>query len=218
MGYLKSAIGRKQIMGLTGLAWSGFVLSHMLGNMLILKSPEAYNHYSYALTSNPFLIVAELGLVATLGLHILEAVWLTLQNKMARPTKYAMSTNGEKAPRFQSKFMIFHGSLLLIFIVLHLITFKYGHQYETVVDGIKMRDLHKLVIEVFHDPMYVAWYAFCLVCLGFHLSHGFYSAFASLGFYHPRYSPWLSRFGYVYAFVVAAGFLSQPIYVYFFAG
>ena len=202
-------------MGFTGLAWSLFVLSHMAGNMLILVGSDAYNKYSHALTSNPFLIVAELGLLFTLLFHVVDGVWLTLQNKSARPNKYAMSPNGQKSARFQSRFMIFHGTILLVFIVLHLITFKYGHLYTTTVDGVEMRDLYKLVIEVFQQPGYVAWYAVALVAIGFHLSHGFYSAFASLGFYHPRYSPWLSRFGYLYAIVIAAGFLSQPIYVYF---
>ena len=72
MRYLSSAIGRKQIMGFTGLAWSLFVLSHMAGNMLILVGSDAYNKYSHALTSNPFLIVAELGLLFTLLFHIVD--------------------------------------------------------------------------------------------------------------------------------------------------
>jgi succinate dehydrogenase / fumarate reductase, cytochrome b subunit len=212
--YLSSAIGRKQIMGFTGLAWSLFVLSHMAGNMLILVGPDAYNKYAHALITNPAIYLAEAGLVLTLLFHVVDGFWLTFQNKRARPAKYAMSPNGEKAPRFQSRFMIFHGSLLLVFIVLHLITFKYGAHYTTTVDGVEMRDLHRLVIEVFQDPVYVGWYAVALVAVGFHLSHGFYSAFASLGFYHPRYSPALSKLGYVYAFVVAGGFLSQPLYVF----
>ena len=99
--------------------------------------------------------------------------------------------------------------------MLHLFTFKYGTHYTTTIAGVEMRDLHRLVIEIFEDPIYVGWYAVALVAVGFHLSHGFYSAFASLGIYHPRYSPWLNRLGYVYAIVVAGGFLSQPLYVFF---
>lgn len=213
MSYLTSSIGRKQIMGFTGLAWSAFVLSHMLGNMLILVGPDAYNKYSHALISNPFIYLAEGGLVLTLLTHVLTGLKLTFENRSARPEKYSMPTSGEKAARFQSKFMAFHGTLILVFIVLHLITFKYGAHYTTTVDGVEMRDLHRLVLEVFREPGYVIWYLICLVGVGLHLSHGFYSSFASLGFYHPRYSPMLAKFGYVYAVVIAAGFISQPLYV-----
>lgn len=215
MGYFSSSVGRKQIMGITGLVWSLFVLTHMAANLLIMISATAYNKYSHALTSNPLLIVAELGLVVTLGLHAFDGFWLTYQNWGARKTKYAMPTNGEKKARFQSKYMIFHGSLLLVFVILHIVTFKYGTYYSTTIDGVEMRDLHRLVIEVFQSPGYVAWYVFAMIFVGLHLSHGFYSAFATLGIYHPRLSPYLSKFGYFYAFIIAAGFLSQPIYVYF---
>jgi succinate dehydrogenase / fumarate reductase, cytochrome b subunit len=95
-----------------------------------------------------------------------------------------------------------------------LITFKYGPHYTTTIDGVEMRDLHRLVIEVFQSPVYVGWYVVSMIAVFLHLSHGFYSAFASLGIYHPRYSPWLNRFGYLYAAIIAAGFLSQPLYVF----
>ncbi len=217
IGFFSSSIGRKQVMGVSGLVWSLFVLTHMAGNMLILVSADAYNKYGHTLVSNPLLPVAELALVVFLAMHVIDGVWLTIENKRARPQKYAMPTNGKKKARFQSKFMIFHGSLLLVFIITHLITFKYGTHYETTVDGVVMRDLHRLVIEVFQQPGYVFWYAVSMVAVGLHLSHGFYSSFASLGIFHSRFSPMLSKFGYLYAFIVAAGFLSQPIYVYFFA-
>ena len=217
MRYLSSAIGRKQIMGATGLVWSGFVLTHMLGNMLIFAGAEMYNKYSHALTSNELLILAELGLVVTLLFHVYDGIMLTFKNKAARPHKYAMGTNGKKAARFQSRFMIFHGSVLLVFIILHLITFKYGTVYMVNYGGVEMRDLHRLVIEIFQSPIYTAWYVLAMIAIGFHLSHGFYSAFASLGIYQPRWSPYLSTFGYFYGAIIAIGFASQPIYVFFFA-
>jgi succinate dehydrogenase / fumarate reductase cytochrome b subunit len=216
VSYIHSSIGRKQLMAITGLVWSGFVLTHMAGNLFIFVSPDAYNAYGHALVSNPLLPIAEILLVVTLGLHIYDGLLLTFKNKTARPQKYAMPTNGSKSARFQSKWMAYHGSLILVFIILHLITFKYGAHYTTVVHGVEMRDLNRLIIEVFHQPGYVIWYVIALIFVGLHLSHGFYSSFASLGFYHPRYSPWLSKFGYFYAAVVALGFIAQPVYVYFF--
>ncbi len=216
MRYLTSSIGRKQLMAVTGFVWLGFVLTHMLGNLFIFAGQDAYNAYGHAIVSNPLLIIAEGLLVLTLLVHIFTGVKLTLENKEARKTKYAMPTNGEKAARPQSKFMIFHGSLILVFIILHLITFKYGQHYDTVVNGVPMRDLYKLIIEVFHNPIYVAWYCVALVVLGLHLSHGFFSAFASLGIYNPKYGPLISKLGYVYAAGVSIGFISQPVYVYLF--
>jgi succinate dehydrogenase / fumarate reductase cytochrome b subunit len=204
-------------MGLTGLIWSGFVLTHMLGNMLIFVGAQQYNSYSHALISNPFIYLAEIFLLVTILAHAYYGIRLTIQNKMARNEKPSLPTHGTKAARFQSKWMIFHGSLLLVFIILHIITFKYGTVYSVSYNGVEMRDIHRLVIEIFHSPGYVAWYVFSMVIVGLHLSHGFYSSFASLGFYHPTYSRWLSKFGYVYALIIALGFMSQPIYVYFFA-
>ena len=219
MKYLMSAIGRKQLMALTGLIWSGFVLTHMAANLLILVSAEAYNKYAHALTSNPLIYLAEAALVVTILVHIIKGVWLTFENKKARgPQKYAMTPSGDKAPRFQSKWMIYHGTLLAIFLVYHLITFKYGTYNAVTYDGVEMRDLHRLVLEVFQSPTYVAFYIVCMVAVGLHLSHGFYSAFASLGLYHPRYSPMLNKFGYFYGFIIAAGFMSQPLYVFLLAG
>lgn len=218
MKYLMSSIGRKQLMALTGLAWSLFVLTHMAANLLILFDAEAYNKYSHALISNPFIYVAEAGLVLTLLVHIVNGMMVTFGNRMARPTKYAMNPSGDKAPRFQSKWMAYHGTLLLIFLIWHLVTFKFGKPYVITYDGVEMRDLHRLVLEVFQDPFYVGFYLVCMVAVGFHLSHGFYSAFATLGLYHPRYSPMIDKFGVLYAVIVAAGFMSQPIYVFFLAG
>lgn len=216
IGYLGSAIGRKQLMALTGLVWSGFVFTHMAGNMLILVGAQAYNKYAHALTSNPFLILAEGILLLSLASHVVYGVKLTVENRKAKSLRAAMPTNGAKAPRFQSKFMIFHGTLILAFLILHIITFKYGPYYTTTIDGVEMRDLHRLVVEVFKNPLYVAWYLVALVFVGLHLSHGLWSSLSTLGLYHPSRSRALNIIGYLYAVVIAVGFMSQPIYVLFF--
>ncbi len=214
MRYFCSSIGRKQLMSITGILWLGFVLTHMLGNLLIFAGADTYNSYSHALISNPLLPLAEGALVLTLLTHIFTGAKLTIENKSARAQKYAMPSNGEKAARFQSRFMIFHGSIILVFIVLHLITFKYGQHYVTNVRGVEMRDLHKLVLEVFQNPIYVGWYFVAMVSLGLHLSHGFFSSLASAGIYSPKISRAISVFGYIYAVGVSVGFISQPLYAY----
>lgn len=217
MGYLNSSIGKKQLMAVTGLVWCGFVLTHMLGNLLIFLGADAYNWYAHTLTANPFIYLAEALLAFTILVHVVDGLRVTVQNRAARQVKYAMVASGKKAPRFQSKFMAFHGMAILVFLILHLLTFKYGTAYTTVVRGHEVRDLYKLVVEVFHQPFYVVGYLFCMVLVGLHLSHGFYSAFATLGVFHPKHSPVIDKIGYLYGVIVALGFISQPLYVYLFA-
>ena len=110
--------------------------------------------------------------------------------------------------------MGFQGSAILAFIILHLITFKYGVSYDTKVDGVIMRDLHRLVLEVFQSPGYVAWYTVCLLLLMFHLSHGAGSIFQSFGFLERKMQNQIKKMAWAYAAVVVAGFLSQPLYVF----
>ncbi len=215
--YLTSSIGRKYLMAVTGLLWSGFVLTHMLANMLILFSPEAYNRYSHILISNPLIYIAEAALVVTLVVHAYSGVNLWLRNQRTKPQHYAVTPTGAKGASLASKSMIYSGTITLVFVILHLITFKFGKYYEVVYDGVVMRDLHRLVIEVFQSPAYVGWYLVCLVLLGVHLYHGFSSGFQTLGLNHPRYNRAIKGLGYFYGIVVAAGFISQPLYVFFFA-
>lgn len=215
LDFLKSTVGRKYIMGITGLIWMGFVMSHMAGNMLILVSPDLYNSYGHAIISNKLILYpAEMILVLGLAVHVICAISLTIQNRSARNVRYAVSSKGDKAASKASRSMAIQGSLILCFVISHLITFKYGSVYETTVNGIVMRDLHKLVIEVFNNPAYVAWYVLCLILLTFHLSHGAHSIFQSFGILERKMQAQLKKFAWVYALIVGLGFLSQPIYVF----
>lgn len=214
MGLIQSSIGRKMIMGICGGVWAGFVFGHMAGNMLILVSAEMYNKYGHAIVSNkPLLYGTEAILLGTIIFHVILGVVLTAKNKTARSQKYAMTPNGEKRSSLGSRTMIFHGSILLFFIVYHLITFKYGPYYSVTYDGVEMRDLSRLIVEVFQNPAYVAGYIVCLLLLGWHLSHGVASLFQSLGLNHPSYTPTIKCISWIYAIVVTAGFISQPLYV-----
>lgn len=217
--FLLTSIGKKYIMGFSGLIWAGFVLTHMAGNMLILFSADAYNKYGHAIITSGILIPAEIVLVLALLTHVVMAIWLTAENRAARGNqRYAVTAQTEKSGNLASRTMAFQGSLILAFIVLHIITFKYGTYYETTVNGVVMRDLHRLVIEVFRQPGYVAWYVVCLILLGFHLRHGVSSIFQSFGWKNDRYEALIKKIGIGYGVIVALGFLSQPFYVYFIAG
>jgi succinate dehydrogenase / fumarate reductase, cytochrome b subunit len=215
LDFLKSTVGRKYLMGLTGLVWMGFILSHMAGNMLILVSADAYNKYGHAIVSNKLLLYgAESVLVLALIVHVFCAISLTIRNRASKGSRYAMNSNGEKAASVGSRYMAVQGSAILAFIILHLITFKYGTYYEINLDGVLMRDLHRLVVEVFQNPGYVAWYVVALILLLFHVRHGVTSVFQSLGFLERKMQSGIQKMAWGYAIIVIAGFLSQPLYVF----
>ena len=217
MGFLSSSIGKKYVMGLAGLVWTGFVAGHMAGNMLIFLGPEAFNRYGHAIVSNKALLYGtEAVLLTALIVHVVLAIILTKENRKAKPKKYAEMASSQKRSILASRTMAVHGSIILAFIIYHLITFKYGPHYQVEYDGEQMRDLYRLVIEVFNDPAYVAGYVICLILLGIHLRHGAWSVFQSFGINHPRYNPVLKKGAIIYAVIVASGFISQPVYVFLF--
>lgn len=212
--YFASTIGRKQLVGVTGLGLSLFVFSHVIGNLLILVSPEAYNKYSHALISNPLIYIAEAGLLGIFILHLGLALKLTLESKLARPQKYAVASSTDKKTDFVSKTMAHQGIIILVFVIFHLITFKFGTIYNVTYDGVEMRDLHRLVIEVFQQPGYVVGYIFCLFVLMMHLSHGVSSAFQTIGLNHPSHKTKVEMIGKAFAAFVGVGFIVQPLYVF----
>jgi succinate dehydrogenase / fumarate reductase cytochrome b subunit len=188
----------------------------MTGNMLIFLGPQAYNEYSNALTSNHLIYLAELGLVAMFLAHAFHASYLTWKNFRARDTRYAMRASGAKRTPWLHRTLFAQGLILLVFVITHLTTFKYGPEYVVNYGHGEIRDLFKLVVEEFHEPEEVAWYIVALVILCFHLSHGVSSTIQSFGINHPRYQTAIHRFGVLYALVVALGFISQPVYIFWF--
>jgi succinate dehydrogenase / fumarate reductase cytochrome b subunit len=212
--YLSSSVGRKQIMGLTGLGLCGFVLGHMAGNLLLFVGPEAYNLYGHTIISSPLLYVAEAGLIVLFGVHVVLAIGLSRENKKARPVGYQVGVHGEQAAPAPAKFMAHTGIIIFIFAIYHLITFKYGPHYTIVHSGVEMRDLYRLVVEVFESPFYVGWYLVSMVLLWFHLSHGFASSFQSLGINRPISRQTYMKMGYVFATIVAGGFFLQPLFAW----
>lgn len=215
LNFLRSSVGQKYLMGLSGLVWAGFIAGHMAGNMLIFLGPDAYNAYGHAIVSNKILLYGTEGaLILAILVHVFTAVSLTLRNRHTKGAVRGAKPNGEKGANVASTWMAVQGSVILAFIILHLATFKYGPHYETNVNGVPMRDLAKLIFEVFQQPGYLVWYFVSLILLGFHLSHGVRSIFQSFGLLHPGYQPVIKKAGIAYAVVVAGGFLSQPIYAY----
>lgn len=215
--FFLSTIGKKYLVTLTAIVWCLFVMGHMVGNMLIFAGPEAYNRYAYTLISNPAIYAIEMFLLAALLAHAGIALGLKVRNVLTKPTHYAVTPRSAKGAPISSKTMAYTGTVVLAFLIWHLITFKFGPKYLVEYDGLTMRDLYTLIIEKFSEPLYAFGYAVVMILIGMHLYHGVKSIFQSLGINHPQYNGFFKYFGYTYAVVVALGFISQPLYVYFFA-
>lgn len=211
-------IGQKFLAGLTGLGLAGFILVHMLGNMLIFSGPKAYNLYAHNLLQSSWFVPAELALLGCFILHVVLVLFLSIKSYIARPVKYARKASGIKATALYQKTLLAQGAVILVFVILHLITFKYGEFYKVYYGGKAVRDLFRLVVEVFQNPWAVGWYCLALLILCVHLMHGVSSAFRSLGLDKPHWQVWVNRVSMCYAVIVILGFLSQPIYVFFFLG
>jgi succinate dehydrogenase / fumarate reductase cytochrome b subunit len=206
---LGSSIGRKILMAITGLAMIGFLVMHLAGNLLIFVGAESFNDYSHALVSNPLVYVAEAGLLALFVSHFLAGFSVTRQSRAARPVGYVMKRGAGHTSNksLASTTMIVSGLVLLAFVPFHLWTFKFGAWYETASVP-PQRDLYRLVLEVFSDPLHVAWYVVAMLVIAFHLWHGFGSALETVGI---GYRPAIRWTGRVLAVVVMGGFAAIPL-------
>lgn len=217
---LRSSVARKLVNGLTGILAMLFIIAHLLGNLTLLGGSRAFNTYAESLHRLGFLVyVAEVGLVLLFGIHAVTAIQVYLQKRESRRHAYAV-VNTKGAPSRQTIFsrtMIVTGSVLLVFLVWHVIQFRFGAWYTTSLDGHEVRDLYRLVYEVFQNPVWVVAYVVVMVLLGFHLRHGFWSAFQSLGALGPRARPLAYSLGAVFAVVMAFGFIVLPVYMLLFA-
>lgn len=203
-------------MSLTGMGLSLFLLLHMAGNLMILASAEKYNEYSHMLVSNPLLVPAELGLIALIAIHIYMAIRLSRRNQNARPVAYETKASTGRSRRwFGSSNMGITGTLVLAFIVYHLIHFKYGEHISTTQNGVPMRDLAALVNGEFRELEEVGIYVVAMLVIAFHLMHGFRSMWETLGVatsVWDKFFLWLSR---VYVVAVMGGFILIPLVIYF---
>lgn len=213
--FLSSSVGSKILIGATGLAFFGFLVTHLAANLLVLFDPVSFNNYSHTLISNPLLPLAELGLVLIFGVHAYKAIAAVIHNQQARPVSYAKKkwAGGTSRKSVGSSSMIITGLTILLFVIIHIKHFKFGTYYEEAATG--YRDLARLVHETFVNPAWVFWYVVVMVLIGLHLRHGLSSAFQSLGLEHPRYSAWARAIGLGLAILMAGGFAAIPLVIFF---
>ena len=202
--FFTSSIGKKVIMSISGLFLILFLCVHLTVNLLLMVSPEAFNA-GCEFMALPFIKVIEPILALGFVVHIVWASILTLQNQKARPQKYDVR-NQSKNCTWSSRNMYILGGLVLAFLVLHIynfwISFKFGH----------IENHYDFVTETLCDPIYAIIYIIAGILLGLHISHGFWSAFQSIGFSNEVWKNRLKYVAYFFAIVFAVGFSIIPIY------
>ncbi len=214
-----STLGKKIFMGLSGLMLSGFIVVHLVGNLTLLSPDrDPFNKYAHFLMNlGTAIYVAEVALASVFLVHFIYGIIVTLGNWRARPKGYKMVTNAGQPSKksWASSTMIWTGVLIIVFTFMHLKHFKYGElvMYRTM-DGQSIRDLFITVYHYYSNIGNVILYMVIMLLLGFHLSHGFWSAFQSLGLNGKRFTPFTQVLAYIFAVVMAIGFILIPVWVH----
>ncbi len=209
----RSAIFKKAIMAITGMVLFGFVLSHMTGNLKIFQGAEKINHYSEFLREfgqpvlpyKGFLWIMRLGLIGAAVLHIWSAIALTLDNRRARPKNYELRRPVQMD--YASRTMRYSGFIVAGYIVYHLLHLTSGQAHPDFVHG----DVYSNLIIAFQNPLVAAIYVVVNILLSFHLYHGLWSMFQSLGIDHPAVKGLRRPFAATFAVVICLGFIAIPI-------
>jgi len=231
----QNSVGRKILTGVTGIALTLFLISHLSANLTLFaldstslaSGDNAFNRYALFLKDLGFLLyIVEFGLLAIFLIHAYLGVAIYLRKRKARPEAYEKykSRGGVSKQGFSSRTMIITGTVLFLFVGMHLKTFKFGpgwnsepaYTVEVQANGntVEMRDLSKLTVEIFQNEIYVAVYMGIMLLLGFHLRHGIWSALQSLGANNKSLTPIIYSIAGLVGILIALGFFILPIYLY----
>ena len=196
-------------MAITGLFLISFLFIHLVINLFTLApTKDLFNDAAHFMATNPVIFAMQYILALGFIIHIIMGIKLTIQNKMARSQNYAynnMSSNTD----FSSRSMIISGGLIIVFLILHLRDYFYQMKFVGLPEGTTDYDL---VVTLFSNPFYTAVYVFSFIVLGFHLNHGFKSAFQSVGANHNKYNPVIKTISTVYSIMIALGFSTIAIF------
>lgn len=219
--YLRSSIGRKQLMGLSGMLLYGFLLIHLVGNFGLLSGPEHFNQYGHLMlhTLRKVVVPTEFLLLGAFLLHVVLGFAVTAENRAARPDRYAVRAS--KASRSVSggfgAYMAASGIWLLVFVLVHVPHFRLGAWRAAPMvsyDGVAMRDLYAEAARSFASGWFTLFYVGSFALLLVHLAHGVRSSLQSLGINHPRWNAALSAVSYAYAIGICGGFASLAIWLW----
>ncbi|MES2565618.1 MAG: succinate dehydrogenase cytochrome b subunit [Bacteroidota bacterium] len=216
-GFLKSSIGKKVVMGLTGLFLISFLVVHCFINSLIFFNDGGltFNIGAAFMAHNWLIRAGELILFAGLILHIIQALILTIENNKARPVGYA-KFNGAANSSWYSRSMGLLGTLLLMFLIVHLIHFWVKSRFTGLPgeDANGNENLYAVMQETFKMLWVVILYVLSMISLSYHLLHGFQSAFQSLGLNHKTYTPLIKKTGVAFSILIPLIFALMPILMY----
>lgn len=226
---IKSSLVKKYWMAFTGLFLCLFLVGHLAGNLQLLASGEGardqFNEYALFMTTNPVVNVLSILTFASVLFHVIDGIMLTVSNRRARPKGY-VSFKPSTNTKWPSRNMGVLGTIILVFIVIHLIHFwgemKFGGLDQTVYvteSGKEVKDLYTLTVRTFQDAeMGLIWafvYLLSMIAIALHLYHGFGSGFQSLGINHPRYNGLIRKLGVAFAIIIPLLFAIIPFYIYF---
>ena len=209
-----TSVGTKIVIGITGIALFLYLLIHIAGNLMVFFGPAAFNKYAYTLEGNPLLPIVEIGLLVVFLIHIYKTVRMFLGNQRTRPVGYAQKKYAGRPSRktVASSTMILSGLWLFAFLIVHVKAFRYGVEHEWPAGG---RDLYRLEMENFTNPLMVGFYVISMLVVGSHLWHGVSSAFQSLGVDQPAWTRFILPAGKTVAVLVAGGFIVIALWAHF---
>ncbi len=211
-GFYASMVGKKVVMGVTGIIGIGFVILHSVGNLLVFRGPDAINSYSHFLKSTGELLWGlRIVLIVAVILHVIAAVQLTRQSRAARPIGYAKVE--PQAATIASRTMRWGGAFLLVFIVLHILHFTTG----TIrpAGTFSAQDVYVNVVTSFRIWWVSLFYVLAMITLGFHLFHGAWSSVRSIGVSPSSPEPLHRRVSLVIALFLWVAFTAVPVAVFF---
>ncbi|MBB6146556.1 succinate dehydrogenase / fumarate reductase cytochrome b subunit [Silvibacterium bohemicum] len=208
--FWQSTNGKKVVMAVTGAIMFLFIIGHVAGNLQIFEGPAKLNAYGHFLHSiGELLWPVRIVLLLCVGLHITATVQLAMRNKAARPVGYSRKQAINSS--YASRTMYWSGPIVLAFIIFHLLQFTAGyiHPGSQFIEG----DVYHNVVAGFQVWWVSVWYIIAVSLLGFHLRHGLWSMFQSIGYNHPRHTPLLKKAAFVIALLITLGYISIPISV-----
>lgn len=208
--FWQTTVGKKAIMASTGFILFGFVLGHLIGNLQIFLPPEKINNYAAALRSLPPLLWGvRITLLLSVGLHIWASFQLWILQRAARPIQYVKKVNFNST--YASRTMLWSGPIIAAFVIFHILHLTLG----TIHPGgpFDEQNVYNNVVTGFQVWPVSLFYIIAMIMLCYHLYHGLWSMFQSLGFSHPVYTPWLRRLSKVVAVLIAVGNISIPVAV-----
>jgi len=219
-GFLRfSSITKKLIMSIAGIFLMLFMIVHLGINLFIIpiteNHQEIFRDAVHFMTTNPLIKVFEIGLFGAFIIHIIYGITIQIQNWIARPVRYKVRKTNETS--YFSKFMIHTGIIIGIFLAIHLMNFYFVKLGLTSAPEGMIRisddhDFYGMAVNLFSNKVYSIIYIVLLIILGFHLNHSFQSAFQTIGWNHPVYTPVIKAVGDFYSIVIPLGFILIPLY------